>query len=236
LENEQPAKIAYDRPSPKFLSFLARHFNLRRPVQQANNYVIFKEFGLRTVRAATGLRRPLKFLTKEPSIASSQAIKYHMDTINGFALKIILDAVPPGGAYVPSAMETAAHRRRSEDIFQQTERSSGRRDLEQARVVAENATWGVVPANTPSVKVAPSNFLGMSTETAFDAVWSDKHRFKTGISQSKSSYQVPDPTFYPDKPYRFSAPNPITFAYTDPARTIADPPASSALRHSLNLK
>jgi hypothetical protein len=43
-ENIQPAKLAYDRPSPKLLSFLSKHYSLSDFIPQANNYVIYKKY------------------------------------------------------------------------------------------------------------------------------------------------------------------------------------------------
>ena len=37
-------KYAYDRPSPKLLGFLRKHFNLTQYSPQANNFVIYNEF------------------------------------------------------------------------------------------------------------------------------------------------------------------------------------------------
>ena len=43
LQNEQtsPERLAYDRPSPKLLSFLRRHFELSSFFPQPNRYVVF---------------------------------------------------------------------------------------------------------------------------------------------------------------------------------------------------
>ncbi|CAG8594697.1 6611_t:CDS:2 [Funneliformis mosseae] len=49
LKNEQvinPCKLAFDRPSDKFRSFLKKHYNLENFVQQPNNFVVFDEYGL----------------------------------------------------------------------------------------------------------------------------------------------------------------------------------------------
>ncbi|KAF3834395.1 hypothetical protein F7725_025599, partial [Dissostichus mawsoni] len=40
----EPVLMAYDRPSPKFLSFLAKHYCLTPSVAQANNFVVFEGF------------------------------------------------------------------------------------------------------------------------------------------------------------------------------------------------
>ncbi|XP_018610002.1 alpha-tubulin N-acetyltransferase 1 isoform X4 [Scleropages formosus] len=39
-----PVQMAYDRPSPKFLSFLEKHFGLKDSVPQVNNFVVFDGF------------------------------------------------------------------------------------------------------------------------------------------------------------------------------------------------
>ena len=43
-EVRQPSLMAYDRPSPKLLGFLNKHYNLAQPIKQANNYVVFSAF------------------------------------------------------------------------------------------------------------------------------------------------------------------------------------------------
>ena len=41
-----PEYVAYDRPSPKLLAFMKRHYNLRKPDLQPNRYTIFEGFPL----------------------------------------------------------------------------------------------------------------------------------------------------------------------------------------------
>ncbi|XP_056154863.1 alpha-tubulin N-acetyltransferase 1 [Lampris incognitus] len=50
-----PTLMAYDRPSPKFLSFLAKRFGLTESVPQVNNFVVFDGFFLN--RSAAQLRK-----------------------------------------------------------------------------------------------------------------------------------------------------------------------------------
>ncbi|KAL0961780.1 hypothetical protein UPYG_G00331630 [Umbra pygmaea] len=40
----EPVLMAYDRPSPKFLSFLQKHYCLKNSVPQVNNFVVFDGF------------------------------------------------------------------------------------------------------------------------------------------------------------------------------------------------
>ena len=46
LQNEQigPDRFAYDRPSPKLIGFMRKHFGLTDYVPQQNKFVIFREF------------------------------------------------------------------------------------------------------------------------------------------------------------------------------------------------
>ncbi|KAM9838988.1 alpha-tubulin N-acetyltransferase 1 [Aulostomus maculatus] len=58
-KNLEPVLMAYDRPSPKFLSFLAKHYCLTQNVPQVNNFVVFEGFFLN--RSVAQLRKvPLK--------------------------------------------------------------------------------------------------------------------------------------------------------------------------------
>jgi alpha-tubulin N-acetyltransferase 1 len=43
-ERVLPNKLAYDRPSPKLLKFLAKHYDLASYVPQNNNFVIYDAF------------------------------------------------------------------------------------------------------------------------------------------------------------------------------------------------
>lgn len=44
MENADPMRLAIDRPSSKFLSFLQRHYDLRNVIPQVNNFVVFEGF------------------------------------------------------------------------------------------------------------------------------------------------------------------------------------------------
>jgi len=48
-----PAQMAYDRPSPKLIGFLAKHYGLTEYMPQNNNYVVFDEYFL-TPKARSG--------------------------------------------------------------------------------------------------------------------------------------------------------------------------------------
>ncbi len=46
LEREKvhPARLGYDRPSPKLLAFLKKHFGLVSYIPQSNNFVVYNEY------------------------------------------------------------------------------------------------------------------------------------------------------------------------------------------------
>ena len=43
-EKSEPHLIAYDRPSPKLLEFLKKHYGLTDFVPQNNNFVVFNQY------------------------------------------------------------------------------------------------------------------------------------------------------------------------------------------------
>ena len=49
-EFKAPSTLGYDRPSPKLLSFLSKHFNLKSYSPQSNNFVVFDEYFRATVK------------------------------------------------------------------------------------------------------------------------------------------------------------------------------------------
>ncbi|KAI9001940.1 touch receptor neuron protein Mec-17-domain-containing protein [Gaertneriomyces semiglobifer] len=46
MEMRQPDHLAYDKPSPKLLAFLKKYYGLHDYIPQANNFVVFREYGL----------------------------------------------------------------------------------------------------------------------------------------------------------------------------------------------
>ena len=44
FEKKNPKELAYDRPSPKLISFLRKYFGLQGFIRQNNNFVVFDEF------------------------------------------------------------------------------------------------------------------------------------------------------------------------------------------------
>jgi hypothetical protein len=56
-EHVSPARLAYDRPSPKLLGFVGKHYHLKSFTPQANNYVVFAQY-FDTASAAASTRQP----------------------------------------------------------------------------------------------------------------------------------------------------------------------------------
>lgn len=44
MEKAIPSKIAYDKPSPKLLGFLKKHYNLTEYIPQNNSYVVYNDY------------------------------------------------------------------------------------------------------------------------------------------------------------------------------------------------
>ena len=42
--NVRPSALAYDRPSPKLIGFLSKHYDLHEYVPQNNNFVVFNDY------------------------------------------------------------------------------------------------------------------------------------------------------------------------------------------------
>ena len=59
-ENKYPARLAYDRPSAKFLAFLAKHHGLVKYQTQTNNFVVFDAYFAVKPRPASAAREAKK--------------------------------------------------------------------------------------------------------------------------------------------------------------------------------
>ena len=59
-ENKHPARLAYDRPSAKFLAFLRKHHGLGTYQTQTNNFVVFDAYFAVTPRPASAAREAKK--------------------------------------------------------------------------------------------------------------------------------------------------------------------------------
>ena len=44
FENVKPSNLAYDRPSPKLIGFLKKHYSLIDFTPQNNNFVVFHDY------------------------------------------------------------------------------------------------------------------------------------------------------------------------------------------------
>jgi alpha-tubulin N-acetyltransferase 1 len=55
-----PARLAYDRPSEKFLAFLAKHHGLVKYQNQTNNFVVFDAYFAVKPRPASAAREARK--------------------------------------------------------------------------------------------------------------------------------------------------------------------------------
>ncbi|NXH15892.1 ATAT acetyltransferase, partial [Bucco capensis] len=103
LQSEQvePWKLAVDRPSPKLLSFLHKHYGLNQAIPQVNNFVIFEGFFSNRV-ALPSSRRPLPKHPEEQikpySLAERDFLKEETEPPWPFNLRVGLGAGAPGSA------------------------------------------------------------------------------------------------------------------------------------------
>lgn len=64
---QRPEKLAIDRPSPKFINFMKRHYNLDRYEPEVNNFVVFHEFFEGTVATERGQLKRIENSSNPPS-------------------------------------------------------------------------------------------------------------------------------------------------------------------------
>lgn len=74
-EEKCPHELAIDRPSPKFLSFLRKHYSLCSYPKQANNFVVFDQF-FSTFKESKHSRRTSSPLQTSQSIPQPKAAVY----------------------------------------------------------------------------------------------------------------------------------------------------------------
>ena len=77
-EDAHPGDLAYDRPSNKFVPFLAKHHALQRLVLQSNNFVVFENFFERSAArelSSTGGRRSVRGRKKRRTAAELSAAR-----------------------------------------------------------------------------------------------------------------------------------------------------------------
>nr|XP_046273927.1 alpha-tubulin N-acetyltransferase 1 isoform X5 [Scatophagus argus] len=111
-KNLEPVLMAYDRPSPKFLSFLAKHYCLTQSVPQVNNFVVFEGFFHN--KSAAQLRKvPLKKPDGEIKPYSSMereelfSVQRYVRRRGLFPGRLLL-LTPPRNWYPPSAHTPSA--------------------------------------------------------------------------------------------------------------------------------
>uniref|UniRef100_A0A8C6U8R6 Alpha-tubulin N-acetyltransferase 1 n=1 Tax=Neogobius melanostomus TaxID=47308 RepID=A0A8C6U8R6_9GOBI len=87
----EPVLMAYDRPSPKFLSFLSKHYNLKQSIPQVNNFVVFEGFffdksaaQLRKTpqRRAEGEIKPYSLMEREGKHFVEKECQLHQNDLN----------------------------------------------------------------------------------------------------------------------------------------------------------
>uniref|UniRef100_A0AAQ4R4U0 Alpha-tubulin N-acetyltransferase 1 n=1 Tax=Gasterosteus aculeatus aculeatus TaxID=481459 RepID=A0AAQ4R4U0_GASAC len=116
-KNLEPVVMAYDRPSPKFQSFLAKHYSLTPSVPQANNFVVFEGFFLnRPVVLREQLARPWPFApphSPQRSVSSRCSHSLSVGSSPSRGLPRTFPASAPGGSRDPSPQSPLIERCRA---------------------------------------------------------------------------------------------------------------------------
>ena len=74
-ETQVPARLAYDRPSPKLLAFLAKRFHLRAHKPQNNNYAVFRDYWRVGPRPASAAKAAMKEMGGRGGLAAAARAK-----------------------------------------------------------------------------------------------------------------------------------------------------------------
>ncbi|GLC67239.1 hypothetical protein PLESTF_000532300 [Pleodorina starrii] len=103
-EGCDPGCLAYDRPSPKLLAFLRKHYGLQEYVPQSNNYVVFNRYWeLNPTAAAPCGSRGQGRLNSRGSVASSGGTPYHVHPLHG-PRSTPLPGTPPSPLLAPQPL------------------------------------------------------------------------------------------------------------------------------------
>ncbi|KAL0280222.1 UNVERIFIED_CONTAM: hypothetical protein PYX00_001584 [Menopon gallinae] len=85
-EKIEPHHLAIDKPSPKFLSFLRKHYGLNTVIPQMNNFVVFT--GFFTNRETGGGNTPNLKKVYAAGVSSSSA-RYQSSRLSGYTTPIL---------------------------------------------------------------------------------------------------------------------------------------------------
>jgi GNAT superfamily N-acetyltransferase len=175
-ESVVPAKLAYDRPSPKLIAFLRKHFGLSKYVPQTNNFVVFSQY------FCEGPERAGRSLKQEDSVDGFSETRMKQQG-NRSGLESGPSRTRLGTAFSrrsPAASDCASgHTAGAEN---DSMRGHGRRNSEGSQI------FGKVDANargTADWQAAGSNSLGSGPQC------SNKHGSNDFCGQDKQAPRVP---------------------------------------------
>mmetsp|Transcript_11285 Transcript_11285/g.18725 ORF Transcript_11285/g.18725 Transcript_11285/m.18725 type:complete len:307 (+) Transcript_11285:79-999(+) len=126
IEDLHPEKLAYDRPSPKCLAFLRKHFGLSRYTPQNNNFVVFDSyFSTSSRRASRGEPRAEKSHDRAPVGPSlvaeserrhtrSQEVSHSQASRGARAEEVVAAGLPSGGRWPTMQREREVAQRERE--------------------------------------------------------------------------------------------------------------------------
>jgi len=110
-ERAQAAQLAYDRPSPKLLGFLGRHYGLHRYQPQNNNFVVFEDYFAQGSQAARSARRPASRGGDAVAANGRHELPAKELHWNSAAAALAADALPTDSGLCPAARRHDAESR-----------------------------------------------------------------------------------------------------------------------------
>ena len=174
-ENVHPGDLAYDRPSNKFVPFLAKHHALQRLVLQSNNFVVFEDFFERSAareRSSTGGRRSMRGKQKRRTAAELSAARdFRLERVA--SINALRDRTHP----LPAARWSRATPSPPASALMQPQGASGsarqplaQHDFMQQQCNVQPAVFGVShPAAAAAAAAAPRAFA-VPEAHSFDAL------------------------------------------------------------------
>ncbi len=108
----QPHQLAIDRPSPKFLGFLRKHYALSAFKPQANNFVVFQDYWTGGRRASTAAKPSAAAPTAPTALPQPPLLQLQLQPQRWQPLAAARYAtIPPVGAaaLLPSVPPITAH-------------------------------------------------------------------------------------------------------------------------------
>eukprot|EP00405_Crypthecodinium_cohnii_P037656 CAMPEP_0206545098 /NCGR_PEP_ID=MMETSP0325_2-20121206/11934_1 /ASSEMBLY_ACC=CAM_ASM_000347 /TAXON_ID=2866 /ORGANISM="Crypthecodinium cohnii, Strain Seligo" /LENGTH=319 /DNA_ID=CAMNT_0054044019 /DNA_START=18 /DNA_END=975 /DNA_ORIENTATION=- len=171
-EGITPCKLAYDKPSPKLIGFLRRHFNLAKFIPQSNNFVVFDAYWSRQIptysyqaERASAAQSPAaqhspdrEVLAADPMLRSTYAGSHSSPSLARPQVPANVGGGPParGKAMPPRPPETSASSRERSSGTPQASEAASRGPVRTPSSGARRPSRGPPPIRTTGRSASPS--------------------------------------------------------------------------------